>query len=77
LGTGIGVAVAIIEVITKLPDYYTSRKQANYLSMYMRQINKKYYEFNNDGNGRIKKLQYLHNLERDTIACLLQRRKRY
>jgi len=42
----------------------------------MQQINKKYNEFNKDGNGILSKRQYLDGLEniRDTITYLLQRR---
>ncbi len=76
LATGIGVTVTIIGIITKVPGYFTSKKQANYLSMYMEMINKKYNEFNKDGNGRHNKRQYLNNLEdiRNAITYLLQRR---
>ena len=72
----VAAAVGISGVITKVPDYFISRKQVNYLGMYMQQINKKYDEFNKVGNGVHSKQQYLDDLEniRDTITYLLQRR---
>lgn len=76
LGTGVAVAVGIVGAITKVPNYFISRKHANYLSMYMQQINKKYNEFNNDGNRIHNKRQYIDNLEdiRGNITYLLQAR---
>ena len=68
--------MTIIGVITKVPDYLIGKKQANHLSTYMKQINKKYNEFNKDLAGIHNRQRHLDDLDhiRNNIIYLLQRR---